>query len=228
VAAATAGTALFFFHLFVMLYAMFFFVIYGRTILDRIMYYAPMPTEQQQRMIDKFVSVSRATIKGTLVIGIVQGGLAGLAFAAVGIEGAAFWGTIMFFLSIVPAVGTALIWVPAVIWLVATGHIVSGIALTAWCVIVVGLADNFLRPYLVGRDTQMPDLLVLVGTLGGLTLFGAIGLVIGPIIAALFITVWELYGEAYKDLLSEHSSQKTAPSITQDADNGDKSPDTTD
>jgi predicted PurR-regulated permease PerM len=203
VAAATAGTALFFFHLFIMLYAMFFFVIYGKTVLDRIMYYAPMPREMQSRMIQKFVSVSRATMKGTLVIGVVQGGLAGLAFAVVGIQGATFWGTIMAVLSIIPAVGTGLVWVPAVVWLLATGKTAAGLGLLAWCAIVVGTADNFLRPRLVGRDTEMPDLLVLLGTLGGITLFGAIGIMIGPVVAALFITIWELYGEAYKEVLAE-------------------------
>jgi len=202
-ASATAGTAWFLFQLFVMLYALFFFMIYGPLLLDKIKYYAPLPLSQQNLLADKFVSVSRATLKGTLVIGIVQGGLAGLAFAVVGIEGATFWGTIMAVLSIIPAVGTGLVWVPAVIYLLATGHTVAGIGLATWCVIVVGTADNFLRPRLVGRDTQMPDLLVLLGTLGGLSLFGAIGIIIGPIIAALFTTVWELYGEAYKDVLTE-------------------------
>jgi predicted PurR-regulated permease PerM len=204
-ASATAGTAMFLFHLFVMLYAMFFFMKYGPALLDKIKYYAPLPREQENLLVDKFVSVSRATLKGTLIIGVVQGGLAGLAFAVVGIEGATFWGTIMAVLSIIPAVGTGLVWVPAVIYLLATGQTAAGIGLAIWCAIVVGTADNFLRPWLVGRDTQMPDLLVLVGTLGGLSLFGAIGIIIGPIIAALFTTVWELYGEAYKDVLAEEA-----------------------
>lgn len=207
-ASATAGTAMFLFHLFVMLYAMFFFMIYGPALLDKIKYYAPLPLDQQNLLVDKFISVSRATLKGTLVIGVVQGGLAGLAFAVVGIEGAMFWGTIMAVLSVIPAVGTGLVWVPAVIYLLATGHTGAGIGLAVWCATVVGTADNFLRPRLVGRDTQMPDLLVLLGTLGGLSLFGAVGIIVGPIIAALFTTVWELYGEAYKDVLTEPASHQ--------------------
>jgi predicted PurR-regulated permease PerM len=200
-AATTRGTAVFFFHLFVMLYAMFFFLMDGPKILDKILYYMPLSAEQEERMVEKFVSVSRATIKGTLVIGIVQGGLAGIAFAIVGIHGAVFWGTIMGILSIIPGVGTALVWVPAVVYLVATGHMGAAIGLFVWCAAVVGTVDNVLRPWLVGKDTKMPDLLILLGTLGGLLVFGATGIIIGPIIAALFVTVWDIYGTAFKDVL---------------------------
>ncbi|NIS02401.1 MAG: AI-2E family transporter, partial [Gemmatimonadetes bacterium] len=107
-AATTRGTAAFFFQLFIMLYAMFFFLMDGGAVLDKILYYMPLAPEDEDRMVEKFVSVARATIKGTLVIGIIQGGLAGLAFAVVGIEGAVFWGTIMVVLSIIPGIGTAL------------------------------------------------------------------------------------------------------------------------
>ncbi len=200
-AAATRGTAVFFFMLFVMLYAMFFFLMDGRAILDRILYYMPLSSEDEERMVEKFVSVTRATVKGTLVIGIVQGGLGGMAFAVVGIKGAAFWGTIMAVLSIIPGVGTALIWVPAVVYLFAVGKVAAGIGLTIWCAVVVGTADNVLRPWLVGKDTKMSDLLILLGTLGGLVLFGAVGIIIGPIVAALFVTVWDIYGTAFKDVL---------------------------
>ena len=211
VAAATAGTAIFLLHVFVMLYAMFFFLISGNTILDRIRYYSPLPRTEMDLMIEKFLSVSRATLKGTLVIGIVQGGLAGLGFAVVGIESATFWGTVMAVLSIIPAVGTGLIWVPAVIWLFATGDTVAGLGLLIWCALIVGTADNFLRPRLIGHDTEMPDLLVLLGTLGGITLVGAVGIVIGPIIAALFVTIWEIYGETYKDVLTPGKVESTVP-----------------
>ena len=200
-AATTRGTAIFFFHLFVMLYAMFFFLMDGPKILDKILYYMPLSAEDEQRMVERFVSVTRATIKGTLVIGIVQGGLAGIAFAVVGIDGAVFWGTIMAILSIIPGIGTALVWVPAVVYLVATGHMGAAIGLFIWCAAVVGTVDNVLRPWLVGKDTKMPDLLILLGTLGGLLVFGATGIIIGPIIAALFVTVWDIYGTAFKDVL---------------------------
>jgi predicted PurR-regulated permease PerM len=146
--------------------------------------------------------VARATIKGTFVVGLVQGGLAGLGFAVAGIEGSAFWGTIMVVLSIIPGIGTALIWVPAVIYLFVVGKTASAIALAAWCALVVGTVDNFLRPKLVGGDTKMPDLLILLSTFGGLSMFGAVGLVLGPIIASLFIAVWQIYGEAFGELLA--------------------------
>jgi predicted PurR-regulated permease PerM len=202
-AATTRGTATFFFQLFIMLYAMFFFLLDGRAVLDKILYYMPLAPEDENRMVDRFVSVARATIKGTLVIGIVQGGLAGLAFAVAGVEGAVFWGTIMVVLSIIPGIGTALVWVPAVVYLFAIGRAGTAIALFVWCAAVVGTVDNLLRPWLVGKDTKMPDLLILLSTLGGLLLFGAVGIVIGPIVAALFVTVWDIYGIAFKEYLPE-------------------------
>lgn len=203
IAAGTRGTAVFFFQLFVMLYAMFFFLIDGKKLLNKILYYLPMSAEQENRMVGRFTSVARATVKGTLVIGIVQGGLAGGAFAVFGIHGATFWGTVMAVLSIIPGVGTALVWVPAVVYLIAIGRIGAAIGLFIWCAAVVGSVDNVLRPWLVGKDTKMPDLLILLGTLGGLVLFGAAGIVIGPIIAALFVTIWDIYGVAFKEYLPE-------------------------
>ena len=152
-------------------------------------------------MLARFTSITRATIKGTVVIGIIQGTLAGIAFWLAGIQGAAFWGTIMTILSIVPGIGAALIWVPAVIILFVNGQYVAATLLLAWCVAVVGTVDNFLRPVLVGRDAKMPDLLILIGTLGGLFLFGPIGFIVGPIICGLFLTVWDIYGATFKGVL---------------------------
>jgi len=215
-AAATRGTANFFFMLFIMLYAMFFFLRDGSKILDKILYYMPLESDDEYLMVDKFVSVTRATLKGSLVIGIVQGGLAGLAFAVVGIEGAAFWGTVMAVLSIIPGIGTALIWVPAAIYLAVNGQSVASAGLTFWCVVVVGTVDNVLRPTLVGRDTQMSDLLIMLSTLGGLVLFGPTGLVVGPIIAALFVTVWEIYGEAFSAYLPSTAASEGGAAPTSD------------
>jgi predicted PurR-regulated permease PerM len=127
--------------------------------------------------------------------------LAGAAFAVVGIHSAVFWGTIMAVLSFVPGIGTALVWVPAAIILAATGQPARGIGLGVFCAVVVGSIDNLLRPILVGRDTQMHELMILFGTLGGIIMFGVVGIIIGPIVAALFVTVWEIYGVAFKDVL---------------------------
>jgi predicted PurR-regulated permease PerM len=193
------GAARFFLLLFIALYAMFFFLKDSRAILDWIFAYTPLSVSEKQRLVSTFNSVARATIKGTFVIGIVQGGLAGAAFAVAGIEGAVFWGVIMTVLSIIPGIGTALVWVPAVIYLAMIGRVGAAVGLALWCAIVVGTADNILRPVLVGKDTKMPDLLILVTTLGGLILFGAAGIVVGPIIGALFITVWNLCNAAIKE-----------------------------
>ena len=153
-------------------YAMFFFFRDGHKILERIFYYTPLSDEDETRMLTQLASITRATVKGTLVIGIIQGALSGIAFWVAGIEGAALWGTIMTILSIIPGIGAALVWVPAVIILFVTGQHLTATLLAAWCAAVVGTVDNFLRPVLVGRDAKMPDLLILIGTLGGLFLFG--------------------------------------------------------
>lgn len=200
-AATTRGTAVFFFMLFITLYSMFFFLVDGRALLNKVLYYIPLGPKEENRMLGKFMSVSRATIKGTLVIGIVQGTLAGLAFWVLGVNGALFWGTIMAVLSIIPGIGAALVWVPAVGYLMAIGRPVAAIVLLVWCAGLVGTVDNLLRPWLVGRDTKMPDLLILLGTLGGILLFGAAGVVLGPIVAALFVTVWDIYGTTFSDVL---------------------------
>jgi predicted PurR-regulated permease PerM len=202
-ASATKGTVTFLFLLFVMLYAMFFFLRDGDAMLRRMLSYSPLSGDDDQRLLERFVSVARATVKGTVVIGIVQGTLAGLAFAVAGIHGAAFWGTLMAVLSFVPGVGTALVWVPAAIYLFASGERAGAVGLTLWCSLVVGTVDNLIRPRLVGRDTRMSDLLIFLATLGGLVAFGAVGILVGPLIAALFVTVWEIYGLAFRDLLPE-------------------------
>ena len=197
----TTTTAAFLLNLFVMLYAMFFFFRDGDKILERIFYYTPLSDEDETRMLTQLASITRATVKGTLVIGIIQGALAGIAFWVAGIEGAALWGTIMTILAIIPGIGAALVWVPAAIILFVTGQHLTAILLATWCAAVVGTVDNFLRPMLVGRDAKMPDLLILIGTLGGLFLFGLIGFIVGPIVCGLFLTVWDIYGTTFREVL---------------------------
>jgi predicted PurR-regulated permease PerM len=220
----TAQTAVFLLNLFVMLYSMFFFLKEGATLLEKLLYYMPLNNEDEVLMVQRFVSITRATVKGTLVIGLIQGTLAGIAFWIAGIDGSAFWGTIMVVLSIVPGIGAALVWVPAVIYLFVTGQMLAGTLLGLWCAAVVGTIDNVLRPILVGRDAKMPDLLILVGTLGGLYLFGPIGFIVGPIVCGLFLTAWDIYGSAFKDILppvkslrSEEGKEPEAPSMRRPA-----------
>ncbi len=200
---ATVVTVTFLLQLFIFLYTMYFFLMDGDKLLARIMYYLPLEEHDERRLLGRFTSVTRATLKGTAVIGILQGGLAGLAFAVVGIPSAVFWGTIMVVLSVIPGIGTGLVWAPAAIILAATGHVGAAIGLAVFCGLVVGSLDNILRPRLVGKDTQLPELLIFFGTLGGIFFFGVLGIIIGPIVAALFVTIWEIYGEVFKDVLPE-------------------------
>jgi predicted PurR-regulated permease PerM len=208
--ATTRATVLFMFHFIVMLYTMYFFLTDGPRLVAVITAYLPLTEADKRRMLETFVSVARATLKGTVLIGMAQGGLAGLAFWAVGIDGAVFWATIMTVLSIIPGIGAALIWVPAAIILFAMGSIWQAIALTLFCALVVGSIDNLLRPVLVGRDTQMHELLIFFSTLGGLMLFGAVGFILGPILAALFVTAWEMFGTAFERELAEPAPGTTA------------------
>lgn len=195
-AMAAKGTAGFLVQTFVMLFALFTFLISGSRMLDSALCLTPLSAEDKDQLVKTFTSVGRATLKSTVVIGITQGGLAGLAFWAAGISGAAFWGVLMAILSIIPGIGTPLVWVPAAVYLYLNGQTGAAVGLTLWCMLVVGSIDNVLRPRLVGQDTKMPDLLVLLTTLGGLALFGAAGILIGPIIGAMCMTAWRIWGNA--------------------------------
>jgi predicted PurR-regulated permease PerM len=200
-AAATRGTFVFVLQIFVLLYALFYFLVDGPAILRIILDYIPLDSRQKEELLERFVSVTRATLRGSLLIGLIQGGVAGLAFWAAGVPGPAFWGTVMVVLSIIPAIGAGIIWVPAVIYLFIDGSVGAGVGLLVWCAVVVSSIDNLLRPRLIGRDARMSDLLILLSTLGGIALFGAVGFIVGPIVAALFVTVWHMYGEAFRDWL---------------------------
>ncbi len=200
-AAATRGTFSFLLQLFVLCYALFYFLLDGPVILRRVLRYIPLDPGQKEELLERFVSVTRATLRGSLLIGMLQGGVAGLAFWVAGVPGPAFWGTVMVVLSIIPAIGASLIWVPAVIYLFLVGEILSGIGLLIWCAVVVSSIDNLLRPRLIGRDARMSDLMILVSTLGGIVLFGAVGFIVGPIVGALFVTIWHIYGEAFRSWL---------------------------
>ena len=180
-----------------MLYLLFFIIRDGDDMLELIIIALPLGDERERALLQKFAEVSRAAIKGTLVIAIVQGALGGIIFAILGIDAAVFWGVVMAILSLVPVVGAFLVWFPASIMLFAGGQVVSALILFLFGAIVISLVDNLLRPLLVGRDTRMPDYLILLSTLGGLTVFGASGIVIGPIVAALFLASWVMFAEEH-------------------------------
>ena len=194
---AGTGTLNFTLSLFLMTYLLYFFLRDGTAIIDRLVQVLPLGDTRERALFARFAQVVRATVKGTFIIGAVQGLIGGVTFALLGIDGAVLWGVLMAFLSLLPAVGAALVWVPAAIMLFTQGDYLSGGILVAVGVLVIGLADNLLRPLLVGRDTRMPDYLILLATLGGLGTFGVSGMVIGPLIAALFITVWEMFEASF-------------------------------
>ena len=177
----------------IMLYLLFFLLRDGSSLALRIGQATPLDETHKRQLVSKFTTVIRATVKGNIVVAASQGALGGLIFWILGIQGPVLWGVSMAFLSLLPAVGAGLIWVPVAIYFLATGAVWQGVVLTAFGVGVIGLVDNVLRPILVGKDTKMPDYVVLISTLGGMALFGLTGFVIGPVIAALFIASWDLF-----------------------------------
>ena len=187
----------FFLHLALMLYVTFFLLRDGPRLIGLVIEALPLGDERERRIFNKFAEVTRATVKGNLVVAVVQGALGGIIFAILGLPAAVLWGAVMAALSLIPAVGAALIWIPGAIYLYVTGSWVAATVLVLYGVLVIGLADNVLRPILVGKDTKLPDWLVLVSTLGGLVLFGISGFVIGPIIAALFVVFWQIFRQEF-------------------------------
>jgi len=197
---------------FLMLYLLFFFLRDGPRILDALIRALPLGDQRERHLLGRFAEVSRATIKGTLVVGIVQGTIGGIAFAVLGISAPVLWGTVMALLSILPVVGTALVWLPAAIVLILNGQVFGGIALIFVGVFVIGLTDNLLRPILVGRDTQLPDYLILLSTLGGLAGFGLAGVVIGPTIAAFFLSIWQMAEQEFSAAPGQPAADPPPPS----------------
>jgi predicted PurR-regulated permease PerM len=193
------GTVTVILHFFLLLYTMFFLLMDGPSMRDAALGHLPLSEDEKRQMKERFMSVTRAAVRGTLVIGIVQGTLAGLAFWVAGIPNAIFWTAVMVVLSILPVIGSAIVWIPACIILIAMGQVWTGVLLAIFCALVVGSVDNILRPRLVGRDTRMHDLMILFSTLGGLIVFGPVGFIVGPILAGLFITSWEIFAIAYDD-----------------------------
>lgn len=180
-----------------MLYILFFFLIDGQKIVRTIIDAVPIGNRHEQKLITRFSSIVRATLKGTIIVAILQGSLGGIIFAILGVEGALFWGVIMTFLSFLPVGGSAIVWAPMAVALFIQGYIWKGIILILFGSLIIGLVDNLLRPMLVGRDTKLPDYLILVSTLGGIAWFGLSGFVLGPVIAGLFVSCWEIAGLNY-------------------------------
>ena len=206
-AGLTNGTASFFMGLFTFIYALFFFLPLETSAFRPILANSGLTPALQDKLHDRIVSVSRATIKGTLLIGVIQGALGGFGFWMAGIEGAAFWGVVMAIAAAVPGLGATGVVIGGAIYLLLQGSVTEGIGLAAWAFLVVGTIDNVLRPTLVGRDAQMSDLMIFVSTLGGLAVFGASGLVFGPVIAGVFITSWQAVSETSLALTGASGAQ---------------------
>lgn len=179
----------------IMMYLLFFLLRDGASLSAEVRRAIPLDSDSKGFLLNKFTTVIRATVKGNVAVAATQGLLGGLIFWFLGIQGALLWGVLMAFLSLLPAVGAGLIWGPVALYFLATGNVTQGIVLIAYGVFVIGLVDNILRPLLVGKDTKMPDWVVLISTLGGMSLVGINGFVIGPLIAAMFMATWDLFAE---------------------------------
>jgi predicted PurR-regulated permease PerM len=178
-----------------MLYLLFFLFRDGRSLAASIRNAAPLSDDHTSQFMAKFASVVRATVRGNIIIAIAQGAIGGITFWFLGVQPALLWGVLMVILSLVPAVGAALVWIPTAIYLAVTGEVMKAAVIVAVGVFVIGLIDNLLRPPLVGKETKLPDYVVLISTVGGIALVGVNGFVIGPLIAALFISAWSLFAK---------------------------------
>jgi predicted PurR-regulated permease PerM len=192
-------------NLFIVLYLLFFLLRDGDFLTRRIRDAMPLHPEQQRELLSRFTTVIRATVKGNVVVAIVQGALGGLMFWFLGVRAPVLWAVLMAFLSLLPAVGSALVWLPVAIYFLVTGAIWQGTVLIAFGILVIGLVDNILRPILVGKDTKMPDYVVLMSTLGGMAIFGLNGFVIGPVIAAMFMAVWDIVASSRAEMRIDDS-----------------------
>ncbi len=186
----------------VMLYLTFFLLRDGSGLTRKIGERVPLEPSVRRDLFEKFATVIRATVKGSVVVALAQGALGGIVFAIIGIPAALLWGVVMAIFALVPAVGTGLVWVPITIWLLATGQYWQGAVLGLAGFFVIGSVDNILRPWLVGADTRMPDYVVLISTLGGISVLGFGGIVVGPVIAALFIAAWDAFLAQREDALA--------------------------
>jgi predicted PurR-regulated permease PerM len=187
-----------------MIYTLFFFLKDGKRMLTRLMHLCPLGDVYEEMLYQRFTSTARATLKGTIIIGTIQGTLGGILFAITGIEGALIWGILMILLSLIPGIGSAIIWLPAGIIMLGLGNIWQGVTILAVGMFVISLIDNILRPALVGKDTQMHPILILFSTLGGIAFFGISGFIIGPVITALFLAVVSIYEHYYKRELQDN------------------------
>jgi predicted PurR-regulated permease PerM len=177
----------------IMLYLAFFLFRDGPWLSEVVGKAIPLGEKRENTLSKRFVKVTRATMKSSFIVAAVEGLLGGAILALLGVPAAALWGVLIALFSLIPGIGAFLVWVPIAIYLFMTGEVARAVILTAFGSIVIGLIDNFLRPMLVGRDVRLPDYLILLSILGGLGVFGVHGFIIGPIVAAFFVTCWNIF-----------------------------------
>jgi len=195
----------FFLDLFVLLFALFFMFRDGEDVARAVRHFLPFDASIQEDMMRESRELIFASVAVGLLIASIQGALGGLAFTLAGIGTAIFWGVLIGFFSLVPVVGSALVWVPAALWLAFTGHIGSGLLVSAICGLVAGVADNIVRPLLLRNRTHLNELLLFISVLGGIEVFGLLGLVAGPTIVAAAMGVFRVYMQHRDELEAAQS-----------------------
>jgi len=183
----------FIFLVFVMLFALYYLFLDGDKFLKYLFHLSPLAQKDEDTLLERFMSMSRATLWGSAIIGLIQGLLGGLTFLLLGVGSPVFWGLMMAVFSVLPLIGPAAVWVPVSIWLIATGEITKGLILIFVGALVIGSVDNLLRSKLVGKDTSIHPVLILLGTFGGIAEFGALGFIVGPVLVSIFMTLLEIF-----------------------------------
>jgi predicted PurR-regulated permease PerM len=199
------GLAHFVFVTFVMFFSLFYLFIDGERLIKKIMQLSPLRDKYERVLIEKFNSITRATIKGTTIIAIIQGALGGALFVFTGVPSPVLLGILMTVSSVIPSIGSGLVWLPIGILMLAFGYFTQGLIILLFGGFVISMIDNFIRPKLVGKDTQMHPLMILFSTLGGIALFGISGFIVGPIIMSLFVAFWDIYALEFKAQLKEYN-----------------------
>lgn len=199
------SVANFLFLVVVTFFTLYYFLISGKELVSKIMFLSPLRNAHEKVLVEKFISMSRATINGNLIVAIIQGSIGAILFASVGISSAIIWGVAMMFFSLLPMFGTAFVWLPVGITMLVLGNVWQGVVILVVGISIISLVDNFLSPRLIGKDTQMHPLIVFFATLGGISLLGFLGFIIGPIVVALFLALWDIYAMEFKGQLKRYN-----------------------
>jgi predicted PurR-regulated permease PerM len=193
-------------NVFIMLFAFFYFLIDGKRLVEKIKEISPIKDKYEDILLKRFNSIIKALMRETLLIAVIQGALSGILFWLTGVTSPIILGVIAAVLSFLPTVGAGIVWMPVGIVMIIIGHPIEGIIILLVGALVISTIDNFLRPKLMGKSSQMHPLLILLSTLGGLITFGLAGFIIGPILMALFLVMWEIYSLEFKEQLKEFNS----------------------